>query len=45
MKFNVNDKVKVRLTQAGKDELRAQHDELREVVTSLHPYSDPAEDE
>lgn len=45
MKFNINNKVKVRLTQAGKDELLAQHDELREAVTSLHPYSDPAEDE
>lgn len=45
MKLNINDKVKVRLTDKGRDELRAQYEDLQLVCTSLRPYQEPVEDE
>lgn len=45
MKFNINDIVKVRLTDKGRDELRAQHEDLQLFVTSIRPYEAPKEDE
>jgi len=45
MKFNINDKVKVKLTDAGRDELRAQYEDLQQICTSLRPYQEPVEDE
>lgn len=45
MKFNINDKVKVRLTDKGRDELRAQHEDLQLFCTSLRPYEAPKEDD
>jgi len=45
MKFDVNEKVKVKLTDAGKNELRRQHEELRSRVQSILPYTNPIEDE
>lgn len=45
MKFNVNEYVMVKLTEIGKAELRKQNDELRAVVKSLRPYSEPEEDD
>lgn len=45
MKFNINDKVKVKLTAAGRDELRAQYEDLQQICTSLRPYQEPVEDE
>lgn len=44
MKLNINDKVKVRLTDKGRDELRAQYEDLQLVCTSLRPYKEPVED-
>ena len=45
MKFNINDTVKVRLTDIGRDELRAQYEDLQMHATSLLPYQPPVEDE
>lgn len=45
MKFNINDTVKVRLTDKGRDELRAQHEDLQLFVTSIRPYEAPKEDD
>jgi len=45
MKFNINDKVKVKLTDAGKDEIRAQYEDLQLFCTSLRPYQEPVEDD
>lgn len=45
MKFNINDTVKVRLTDKGRDELLAQHEDLQLFVTSIRPYEAPKEDE
>lgn len=44
MKFNINDKVKVRLTDKGRDELRAQYEDLQLFCTSIRPYQEPVED-
>lgn len=45
MKFDVNEHVKVKLTDVGRKELRRQHDELRAIAKSLLPYSEPIADE
>lgn len=45
MKFDVNEYVKVKLTDVGRKEILRQHDELRAIVKSLAAYSEPIEDE
>lgn len=44
MKFNVNDSVKVKLTEAGLEELRRQHDELYKRVPLVGQYRAPKVD-
>ena len=43
--FNINNYVKVKLTEAGLDELRRQGMELREFCPRLHKYKEPKVDE
>ena len=45
IKFNVNDYVLVRLTDAGRAELRRQHEEfLKNFASTDMPYREPKED-
>jgi hypothetical protein len=43
--FNINHIIYVKLTEAGKEELRKQHDELRKYFPSLGEYTPIKEDE
>ncbi len=45
MDFNVNQYIKVKLTDVGKVELKRQHNELRKVCASVGEYSPKEEDE
>ena len=45
MKFNVNDKVRVRLTDRGRTIHRNAYESLRRDVPSLSPYRPPTEDQ
>jgi hypothetical protein len=38
---NINYNIYVKLTEAGRNELRKQHDELRKEFPSLRKYEDP----
>lgn len=44
-KFNVNSWVKVKLTEKGVEELKRQHDELREMLPKLGEFKEPNVDE
>ena len=45
MLFNMNNYVEIKLTDAGRAELKRQHDELAEYYASTRPYIAPTEDE
>jgi len=38
LKYNINNKVKVKLTQNGRDELKRQHEELWKDIPKGPPY-------
>lgn len=44
-KFNMNDEVKVRLTETGIKELKRQHDELQATVPVIGDFKEPSKDE
>ena len=45
MKFNINDNIKLKITQRGRDILRYNHQELSSrLVHPLAPYKEPIED-
>ncbi|MBL4755834.1 MAG: hypothetical protein JKY52_19850 [Flavobacteriales bacterium] len=44
MKFNINECVFVQLTDAGREEIKRQHDELRETFPKLSPQAKKVED-
>jgi len=44
MKFNINDDVKVKLTETGREILREQHEELRGLWPTFPGYEEPKED-
>lgn len=43
-KFNINDKVKVKLTDYGIAELKGQHDELQLLASSIGDFEEPHKD-
>lgn len=45
MEFNINEQVKVKLTQYGLDILKQQHDALRDMFPSIDEYTPPYVDE
>jgi hypothetical protein len=45
MEVNVNDYVKVKLTEKGHEILKSQHDELREYASYLGDYIEPKTDD
>ena len=45
MKFNINDNVKVKLSQAGFDILRGEHEKLRKAVPMLGEFKPPTVDD
>jgi hypothetical protein len=44
VQFNVNELVRVRLTEYGRKVLREQHDELRRTFPNLSAYAEPRTD-
>jgi len=45
LKFNMNDKVKVRLTPLGIAEMKRQWDELKQIAPSIGEFKEPVKDE
>lgn len=45
MKFNVNEMVKVKLTSAGLEELKRQHEDLKQSTGYKGEFSEPTVDE
>jgi hypothetical protein len=43
-KFNMNDKVKVKLTPRGIAEMKRLHDELRKIAPSVGEFKEPVKD-
>lgn len=44
MKFNINDNIKVKLTNAGVEELKRQHDELKLSFPKIGDFNAPKTD-